>query len=91
MDRALFNSILERIEETERLPEIRHDLDDKATNTLSWLVSQVESGSVSPSAARIILDAVFMTVSGLLPKDTVEMFTLASAEFRERARDCYGH
>jgi hypothetical protein len=57
--------------------ELRSELDRKALETLSWLTLSVERGKISKEQFSTALDALFMTLAGLVDKEFMNIITEA--------------
>jgi hypothetical protein len=61
------------------LPTLQEEVDRKAFETLEWLTHSVAQGRISAHQFSTGVDVLFMTVSGLLRKDFIELISEAQA------------
>jgi hypothetical protein len=59
------------------IPTLQEELDRKAFETLEWLTYSVDQGRITPEQFSVGVDVLFMTVSGLLKKDFINLITEA--------------
>lgn len=62
------------------MPTLQEELDRKTFETLEWLFSAVQRGKITRDQFSTGVDTVFMTVSGLLGKDFIDLITAAQKE-----------
>lgn len=65
------------------LPTTKEELDRKALDALEYLILKRESGEISDEAYSVALDVLFMTVSGIIGKDFINLITLAEEEVKK--------
>lgn len=61
------------------LPTLQEEVDRKAFETLEWLTHAVSEGRMTAHQFSTGIDVLFMTVSGLLRKDFIELVSEAQA------------
>ena len=65
------------------LPTVEEELDRKAIETLEYLVGKHRSGAITDSQYRVALDTLFMTVSGIIGADFINLITAAGDEIKQ--------
>jgi hypothetical protein len=60
-----------------QIPDLKEELNRKVMESVSWLMSSVQSGQITDFQFSTGIDALFMAVAGLVGKDFVEIVTEA--------------
>jgi hypothetical protein len=61
------------------LPTLQEEIDRKSFEALEWLTYAVSQGRMTPHQFSTGIDVLFMTVSGLLKKDFIDLISEAQA------------
>ncbi len=59
----------------EKFPTIREEIERKAVNTAVWLLEKHEAGEITDEQLFIGQQTLFMTVSGLLGRETFDLIS----------------
>jgi hypothetical protein len=62
------------------VPTLQEEIDRKAFETLEWLCYSVDQGRMTADQFSVGIDVLFMTVSGLLKKDFIDLITAAQEQ-----------
>jgi len=62
------------------LPSIKEELDRKSLDAIERLILKHRDGEISDEAYSVALDVLFMTVSGLVSEDFIQLITIAGDE-----------
>ena len=60
---------------------IHHDIQEKALETIEWLLRRVSSGEIDGAQLRVATDTLFMAGSGLFDKDVLDLISKARAPY----------
>lgn len=60
------------------MPTIREELDRKSYETIEWLATSLKRGKLTEQQFAVGIESVFMTVSGLVDEQVIEVITEAS-------------
>ena len=61
-------------------PTIREEIERKAVATMIWLLERLEAGEMTDEQLFIGQQVLFMTVSGLIGRETFELISAAMPE-----------
>jgi hypothetical protein len=59
------------------VPTLQDEIDRKSFETLEWLTHSVSQGRITADQFSVGVDVLFMTASGLLKKDFIDLITAA--------------
>lgn len=66
------------------VPTVKEELDRKSLEAIERLILQHRHGEISDEAYSVGLDTLFLTVSGIVSEDFIEIITAAGDEVKKR-------